>query len=176
MKTYVETNRLIMRSWSESDVEPFIQLNADDEVMEFFPNTLSQNETLSFIKKIENQFHKWGFGWFAVEHKETGLFIGFIGLSKPEFQSHFTPCVEIGWRLDKRFWNRGLATEGAKAVLELGFDQYDLEEIYSFTTTENKASESVMKKIGMRKVGSFRHPMIPEANPLCEHLLYRITR
>jgi len=107
--------------------------------------------------------------------KETNEFAGFIGLAVPAFEAHFTPCVEIGWRLAARFWDRGLATEGAATVLACAHNSLGLEQIVSFTVVENFASRRVMEKIGMIRDlrGDFDHPRIPKEHPLCRHVLYR---
>ena len=113
---------------------------------------------------------------YAVELKESGEFIGFIGLSIPRRPLPFSPCVEIGWRLARRFWGHGYATEGARASLTVGFEQLGLPEVVSFTALDNLPSRAVMKRIGMRNTGrDFDHPAIPEG-PLRRHCLYSITR
>ena len=173
--TYIETPRLILRSWKESDYLPFIDMNADEDVMKYFPNILSKEESLQTIDQVLEHFDKWSYGVFAAELKEDQEFIGAIGLSHPTFNASFTPCVEILWRLSKQYWGQGYATEGARAVISYAFNTLGLKEIYSFTTLNNTASENVMKKIGMRKIGVFHHPKLPEENPLCEHLLYRLN-
>ncbi len=164
-----------MRKWLESDYEPFIALNADADVMQFFPNTLSREETLAQIGRIGTHFEKYGFGLFAVERKDNGQFIGLTGLVQVNFESHFTPCVEIGWRLSKPNWGQGFATEAAKECIEYGFNKLDLKEVYSFTSVHNKRSEKVMKKIGMHKAGEFDHPLLDKGSFLERHVLYKLT-
>lgn len=164
-----------MRHWQESDHEPFIQLNMDEEVMEFFPSTRTREETLMQIERIKSRIDELGYGFFAVERKDNGQFIGFTGLTHPGFESYFTPCVEIGWRLSKANWGYGFATEAAKACLQFGFDTLKLNEIYSFTTVHNQRSEQVMKKIGMIKIGLFDHPAMEDGHALKQHVLYKIT-
>jgi ribosomal-protein-alanine N-acetyltransferase len=88
----------------------------------------------------------------------------------------FSPCIEIGWRLHKKIWNKGYATEGAKACLKYGYENLNLQDVYSFTSKNNKRSEHVMEKIGMIKIGEFYHPKIDRNHPLCEHVLYKITK
>src|ERR1700757_2509590 len=113
----LQTPRLRLRRWRAADSEPFAEMNADPRVMEYFPKLLTREESNTLIARIEERFEKSGFGLWAVEVVEGGRFAGFIGLSVPHFQAHFTPCIEIGWRLSAEFWGRGLATEGARAVL-----------------------------------------------------------
>ncbi len=173
--TYIETDRLLLRSWQSSDQEPYIQMNQDPEVRKYFPALLSREESLAHIGVINKHIRTYGYGLFAVELKATHDLIGFIGFSHPGFNSHFTPCVEIGWRLATPFWGQGLATEGAAACLDAGFQKWALTDIYSFTSVHNQPSEKVMVRIGMTRQGTFAHPSIPADNWLCEHVLYKIS-
>ncbi len=171
----IETQRLILRQWKAKDKPIFAELNADPEVMTFFPSLLTISESDSFVDRCVAMIEKEGFGLFAVELKESGAFIGFIGLCPATFESDFTPCIEIGWRLHKQYWNRGYATEGAKKVLEFAFDTLGKTEIFSFTSLLNLPSISVMEKIGMEKVREFDHPKLLVDDALCRHVLYRVT-
>jgi RimJ/RimL family protein N-acetyltransferase len=128
----IETPRLVLRGWRPSDREPFRRMNGDPRVMEHFSSVLSPRESDDLAARIEAHFARHGFGLFAAELRENGAFAGFIGLSVPTFEAHFTPSVEIGWRLDAAYWRRGLATEGARAVLGYGFEVLELDEIVSF--------------------------------------------
>ena len=172
----LETPRLILRRWKASDREPFAHLNADPRVMRYFPSTLSRAESDEIAERIEQGITERGWGFYAVELRERGNFIGFIGLSVPGFEAHFTPCVEIGWRLAAEFWNRGLATEGARAVAAHAFEKLKLAEIVAFTTEQNLPSRRVMEKIGMSHdpLDDFDHPKLAENHPLRRHVLYRL--
>jgi len=174
---HVETPRLLLRGWREADREPFARLNADPRVMRQFAAVLTREESDGAIDWIEGQFAAHGLGPFAAELRGTGEFIGFIGLSVPSFEAHFTPCVEIGWRIAAEYWNRGLASEGAAEVLRFGFETIGLREIVSFTVSANVASRRVMEKIAMRRrpEDDFDHPRLPEGHPLRRHVLYRAT-
>lgn len=174
----IETPRLILRHWQDSDIEPFIKINQDEEVMEYFPKVFSAGETIALVEKIKNKFATHGFGWYAVELKETHKFIGFIGLNIPDFEASFTPCVEIGWRLAKEYWGQGLAVEGARKCLEIGFNEFNLDEIVAFTAKINLRSERVMQKLGMVRdyAGDFYHPKVPRKHELSLHILYRLTK
>jgi RimJ/RimL family protein N-acetyltransferase len=172
---FIETPRLVLRQWKETDQEPFVQLNMDNDVMEFFPSLSTKEESLAQIARVVDHINEYGFGFFAVERKDNNRFIGFTGLSHPRFESHFTPCIEIGWRLSKANWNQGFATEAAKACLQFGFDTLKLSEIYSFTAVNNIRSENVMKKIGMIKEGYFEHPSVEDGHILKKHVLYKIS-
>lgn len=172
---FIETQRLILRDWKLSDHELFIALNADPAVMEFFPSVQTPEATLAQIERITEHLRAHGYGFFALERKDNGEFIGFTGLSRPRFESHFTPYIEIGWRLSKANWNLGFATEAAKACLEFGFTELKLKEIYSFASVYNRRSENVMKKIGMLHDGFFEHPSVEEGNWLKRHVLYKVS-
>lgn len=150
------------------------EINADPQVMEFFPGIQSKDETLAFIKKMQKQFAEKGFCYFAVDLLESGEFIGFIGLSEQTFKAAFTPCIDIGWRLKRPAWNNGFATEGAKRCLEYAFHQLHLSKIYAITPAINLKSERVMKKTGMKKAGHFKHPLLKEDKRLENCVLYEI--
>ena len=146
--------------------------------MEYFPSTLSRAESDALAARIDAHFSRHGFGLWAVEVPGVTPFAGFIGLSIPRFVAHFTPCVEIGWRLATAHWGRGYATEGAHAVLAFGFDTLGLDEIVSLAVVGNQRSRRVMEKIGMRHSPSedFEHPLLSEGHPLRRHVLYRIGK
>jgi RimJ/RimL family protein N-acetyltransferase len=177
MLSELQTERLILRPWIESDREPFARMNADPAVMEFFPACLSRAESDQAVDWIEAHFRQHGFGIFAVELLSEQAFIGFTGLSVPRFEAHFTPCVEIGWRLANAYWGQGLATEAARATVEYGFESVGLDEIVSFTVPANVRSRAVMEKLGMTHDPSddFDHPSLPEGDPLRRHVLYRLN-
>jgi len=174
----LRTTRLRLRRWLEADREPFAALNADPQVMEYFPARLTTQQSDRLIEAIEDGFEQRGFGLWAVEVCATETFIGFAGLSEPSFESHFTPAVEIGWRLARSAWGEGYATEAAKASLAFGFEGIGLDQVVSFTSTENMRSRAVMERIGMSHDpdDDFDYPDLPDADPLRRHVLYRIDR
>ncbi len=174
----VETDRLILRTWKDEDVAPYYEINQDLRVIEFLLGPMTMEEVKNFIESCNKNFHKKKFCLFAVDIKTTGAIIGFIGLSEPTFNAHFTPCVEIGWRLGSQYWSNGYATEGAKAVLQYGFNKCNLNEIVSFTAQENTRSIRVMERIGMKKDfnGDFDHPKLKSDHPLSKHVLYRVQK
>ena len=178
MKQKHETHRLILRNWLESDLEPFFKLNSDPNVMEFMPNLLTREQSDEMAKSISNEFKLNGFGLWALEIKETGKFIGFTGLNRPKFASHFTPCVEVGWRIQYESWGNGYATEAAQKALEIGFDKFDLEQIVSFTVPQNVRSINVMKKLGMTydSKDDFDHPKLNIGHHLRRHVLFRLNK
>lgn len=172
---YLETSRLKLRDWEEADLEPFSRLNADEDVMTYFPKTLSAEETKVFYQSIVAELKECGFGLYAVEVKQNNEFIGFIGFHRATFEADFTPCIEIGWRLKKEAWGKGYATEGASACLEYGFKEFGFREVYSFTADANKPSKNVMIKIGMSFIKMFDHPKVEKDSPLKKHVLYHIA-
>jgi RimJ/RimL family protein N-acetyltransferase len=171
-----ETERLILRHWRESDKEPFARMNADSRVMEFLPALLTRQESDTLADRIEARLTERGFGLCAVELKVQGVFIGFVGLSEPRFQAHFTPCVEIGWRLSAEYWGQGLASEGARRIIRYAKEELALRELVSFTSARNLRSRRVMEKIGMTHDpgDDFDHPNLPDRHPLSRHVLYRV--
>jgi len=171
----IETPRLILRRWRDTDVDAFANINASPEVMHYFPNTLSREDTDQMMVRLHQHFEDWGYGFYATEMKLSGEMIGFIGLGHPRFENEFTPCVEIGWRLDHRYWNQGLATEGAIAVKDYAFQELKLPDLYSWTATINKPSERIMQKLGMSYIKNFIHPNLDANHPLAEHVVYRLS-
>jgi RimJ/RimL family protein N-acetyltransferase len=171
----VETARLRLRDWRDQDREPFYRMNSDPRVMEFFPAPLSREESDALVDRIEAHQQRHGFTFFAAELRPTAQFIGFIGIVHTPFEAHFTPCVEIGWRLAAEAWGQGLATEGAQAVLRFGFHDLKLPEIVSLTVPSNLRSRRVMEKLGMtcNPADDFDHPRLPQGHPLRLHVLYR---
>ncbi len=209
--------RLILRPWLESDREPFAALNADPQVMEFYPSTLTRPESDAMVDRIQARFDESGWGLWAVEMlrarlpdqdspqetspvssknsvlgisdsslpqtdrpqelSKNGPFIGYVGLSVPRFEAHFTPCVEIGWRLAREFWGRGLATEAARVACRFGFEQLGFNEIVSFTAATNERSRRVMRRLGMTHdpEDDFDHPSLPEGHPLRRHVFFRLA-
>jgi ribosomal-protein-alanine N-acetyltransferase len=172
------TARLRLRQWREEDLAPFAALNADPQVMEFFPKVLTRAESDAVAGRIRDHFARHGFGLWAVEAPGVVDFMGFVGLAVPSFEAHFTPCVEIGWRLAREHWGHGYATEAATAALAFGFVDRALEEIVAFTVPANIPSRRVMGRLGMRRLPAddFEHPAIADGHPLRSHVLYRLRR
>jgi RimJ/RimL family protein N-acetyltransferase len=174
----IHTPRLELRAWRDDDLPAFAALNCDPRVVEFLRKALDRAESDELAARIRDSFARRGFGLWAVEVPGVAEFIGFVGLSAPGFEAHFTPCVEIGWRLAHEHWGFGYATEAAHAALEFGFGRLALDEIVSFTTRENWRSRRVMERIGMTRSAAddFDHPAIADGHPLRRHVLYRIRR
>ncbi|HKM91290.1 MAG TPA: GNAT family N-acetyltransferase [Candidatus Acidoferrales bacterium] len=174
----LETERLILREWRRSDLQPFSRINADPRVMEFLPAPLSPQQSDRFVDQIERHIQDYGFGLSAVELRQDHSFIGFIGLAVPSFQANFTPCVEVGWRLSADHWGHGLASEGAREILRYAFEDLKLDALVSFTVPANMRSRRVMEKLGMTRdpAEDFDHPNLPHGHPLRRHVLYRLRR
>ncbi|CAN2532940.1 Acetyltransferase [Methylocapsa aurea] len=172
------TKRLRLRGWRDSDLEPFAELNADPRVMQFYPRTLDRARSNASADRIRAKLNVRGFGLWAVEAPDVAPFLGYVGLAEPAFCSHFTPCVEIGWRLAYPYWGQGYATEAATAALDHAFHALSLSEVVSFTALGNRRSRRVMQRLGMSYSASddFEHPDIPVGHPLRPHVLYRLGR
>lgn len=174
------TARLLLRGFRGSDLAALAALNADPRVMEYLRGPMSLQDSAAQLARFRQHWEEHGFGWWAVEVPGVAPFIGWVGLARPRFEAHFTPCVEIGWRLAAAFWNQGYATEGAREALRFGWELSSppLEEIVAFTAAGNARSRRVMGKLGMRHevTDDFDHPALPEGHSLRRHVLYRVRR
>jgi RimJ/RimL family protein N-acetyltransferase len=172
----LRTDRLSLRRWRLADRAPFAALNADPEVMRWFPATLSRRESDELADRIEAGFERDGWGLWALEERASGRFVGFTGLARPGFEAHFAPAVEIGWRLARDAWGRGYATEAAGAATTFAFEVAGLDTLVSFTAEGNARSRAVMRRLGMRHdpAEDFDHPGLPPGHPLRRHVLYRL--
>ena len=174
----IETERLRLRAFLDADREPFAALNADPEVMEFMPRALSREESDTFIDLTIQRWAERGYSQWALERRHDGAFVGFTGLSAPGFDAHFTPAVEVGWRLARQAWGHGYATEAGRAAVRYGFATVGLEEIVSFTTVANERSRRVMERLGMTRdpADDFDMPNLPAGHPQRPHVLYRLRK
>lgn len=172
----IKTPRLLLRNWKDSDVGVFVEMNRDPIVMRHFPSVLDRRASERLAKRIRGDIEQRGWGWWAVEHE--GSFIGFTGLAPVRFAAHFTPAVEIAWRLVAGAWGQGFATEAAGAALGVGFTEVGLEEIISMTTPANTRSRAVMERLGMTRdpAEDFDHPLLPAGDEHRRHVLYRLSR
>ncbi|HEY4363922.1 MAG TPA: GNAT family N-acetyltransferase [Bryobacteraceae bacterium] len=170
----IETARVRLRGWVEEDLEPLVAMCADARVMEFFPSVASREDTEAMLGRIRSHHARYGFGPWAMEVE--GEFAGALGLNWVRYETSFTPCVELGYRMRAEFWGRGLATEAGRAALRYGFETLGLEEIVAFTIPANQRSRRVMEKLGLVYSGEFEHPLVAERHPMRRHVLYRIAR
>jgi len=172
-----ETERLRLRQWIAADRDAFAALSADPEVMRYYPHVLSREAADRTVDAWSAELAARGWSNWAVARRDTGEFVGAVGITVPRRQLPFMPCVEIGWRLARAHWKQGYATEAARAALRLGFETLALEEIVSFTALVNTPSRAVMERLGMSDSGEdFDHPALPEGHPLRRHCLYRLGR
>jgi len=172
------TPRLRLREWRDSDLAPFAALNADAQVMRYFPEPLDRAASDALVGRIRDHFVRHGFGPWAVEISGVAECAGFVGLMVPAFEAHFTPCVEIGWRLARAVWGRGYATEAARAALDYAFTALKADEVVAMTVPSNRPSRAVMERLGMTRdpADDFDHPNLPVGHALQRHVLYRKRR
>lgn len=175
---HIETPRMILREWKQSDRAPFARMNGDPVIMEYLPRSLTEKQSNDLVDRFNAHFKAHGYGLYATENKDSGDFMGFVGLRKVPFDAPFTPAVEIAWRLDYEFWGQGYCQEAACGVLDHAFGDLGLKEIVSFTVHDNTRSIGVMEKIGMSrdKKGDFDYPGMREDHPLGRFVLYRIGK
>ena len=171
---FIQTPRLMLRPWKETDIPAFRALNADHDVMRHFPSVLTAEESDALAESIQTRTRKQGFGLLALEIPGVTDFAGFVGLNVPSFDSSL---VEIGWRLHKNCWGHGFATEAAATVLEVGFSRLGMKSICSFTAVTNIPSERVMQRLGMEHhpEKDFNHPALPPDHRLSRHIFYLMT-
>lgn len=173
----IETARLILRPFEAGDTEAFVALNADRNVMRYYPHAYTRDFSLECLGNYAARWRDDGFGFAAVIEKATGAFLGLNGLSYFRIALPFAPVVEIGWRFVPSAWGKGYASEAARAWLAFGFESKGLEEIVSFTAHQNTPSQKVMQRIGLRRHAAydFDMPSLPDGHPLRPHLVYRTT-
>jgi RimJ/RimL family protein N-acetyltransferase len=175
--TRLQTDRLLLRSWTSSDVDALAALSADPETMRYFDALPGREQIELLVDRQQAALAAGEPGLFAVETRHDGRFIGFVGLAVPRFEADFQPCVEIGWRLAREAWGHGYATEAAEAVLRHAFETLGLTAVVSFTAVVNQPSRAVMRRLGMRRDpdGDFEHPSVAPGHPIRPHVLYRLT-
>ena len=173
----LETERLRLRQWRESDWSMFAEMNANPEVMAYFPKRIQAGESWHLAEKCQQLIARQGWGLWAVAFKESEQFIGFVGLHTPGVDLPFSPCLEIAWRLHRPFWGKGYASEAANEALAFAFESLLVNEVLSFTSCSNQPSRRVMERLGMVNTHhNFTHPGLTPNHPLAEHVLYAISR
>jgi len=170
------TGRLVLRGWRDDDRDAWAAMNADPVVMRYFPDPLTREQADAMLDRMNAALEAQGWGLWALERLDTGELIGFTGLAVPRYDLPFTPCVEVGWRLARSAWGRGLATEAAREALRVAFDEVGLPEVVAMTSVANTPSRAVMERLGMTRdpADDFEHPGVPPGHPLRPHVLYRI--
>ncbi|MFE9798568.1 GNAT family N-acetyltransferase [Streptomyces goshikiensis] len=149
--TEIRTPRLLLRRWSDDDLVPLSEINADPEVMRWIGDgsTLDLDGTAEDIERFEDEWDEEGFGPFAVELLASGELIGVVGLSVPEWLPEVLPAVEITWRLGRSYWGQGYASEAAQATLEFALQDRGLDRVIAINRAGNDDSENVIRKLGM---------------------------
>ncbi len=177
MPEALRTSRLLLRRWRREDRDPFAAMNADPDVMRFFPRPLTREESDAFVDRIEASFAERGYGLWAVEILDGGRFVGFVGLSDVNPVTPYGGALEVGWRLAAGAWGFGYATEAAAGSLDDALDRLGAEEVVSLTAVVNEPSQAVMRRLGMHRdpADDFDHPVVPEGHPVRPHVLYRIS-
>ncbi|WP_444936840.1 GNAT family N-acetyltransferase [Microbulbifer sp. JMSA004] len=170
------TERLQLRQWREDDKSVFAEMNADPRVMEFFPSLLTRQQSDAGVDRSITHIEKYGWGFWALELRDTNEFLGFVGMKNVTEDLPFTPAVEIGWRLAFPHWGKGYASEAAQASLDVAFNTLNLSEVVSFTALQNLRSQRVMERLGMQRDSLvFEHPLVPNDSNLQRHCLYRLS-
>lgn len=169
-----KSERLGFRPWTQADYELLNSLCGDPLVMKHFPSTLNPTEVQEFLDRLQLHYKTNGYCYFLAELRATGAGIGFIGLAYQNYESEYTPCVDIGYRLFSKYWGQGLATEGSRFMIEVARDYYNLKQLRAFATQGNKDSIAVMQRIGMQYVGSFTHPKLLDYPKLANCVTYQI--
>jgi len=176
--TELRGGRVLLRDWRDSDLDPWAEMNADPEVMEYFPARLDRAEADAMAERIRTHLdeHRWGL--WALEVPGEIDFAGFVGLAEATFEAHFTPAVEVGWRLARPAWGHGYASEAARLALGFAFDELGCDEVVSFTAQGNLRSRAVMERIDLSRdpADDFDHPRVEPGSPLRRHVLYRTPR
>lgn len=174
----IETNRIALRGWRESDKAAFADMNQNPDVMAFLGPPLSQEKSDAAVDAQMALIERGEPAFWAIERLVDHAFMGFVGVKTINFEAHFTPGFEIGWRLGEQFWGKGYATEGARIALKYSFSTWSMERIYSFTVPANTRSQAVMHKLGMHRVvdGDFEYPNLDHDDPLSHHVLYHVDK
>ena len=177
MNPSLRTGRLLLRPWREADVAAFVRMSADPAVMEFLSPPPDRVAAEAWVARVREHWRRRGFGQWVVEMPGDTEFVGVVGLARVAYEAHFTPAVEIAWRLARAHWGRGYATEAARAALDYGFGRLGLDQIVAVTVPANWRSRRVMERLGMTRAPEedFDHPRLPDG-PLKRHVLYRRRR
>lgn len=166
------SERLGFRVLQEEDLDVMHGIFSDPVVMEFFPSVMTRDQTIEFIKRMQRLYEERAHCFFGVEVLSAEELIGFIGLGYSDFESDFTPVVDIGWRLAQKAWGKGYATEGAERCLLYAKEKLGMKKMHAIAPKINIKSIKVMQKTGLEYVKDFQHPKIPKTSPLKTCVLY----
>jgi len=174
----LRTARLAMRTWRDEDAARLAELHASPEMMRFLGGPMSRADCDAMLARMRAHWEARELGAWALTLRDTGELVGLAGIVVPRFETRFTPCVEILWRLAPAQWGRGLVTEAARAALDDGFDRLAFDEVLAFTVAQNERSWRVMDRLGMTRdpADDFDHPLVEEGSPLKRHMVYRVAR
>jgi RimJ/RimL family protein N-acetyltransferase len=173
----LRTARLVLREWRDDDLAGFAEMSADPAVMEYLRALPDRAAVDAWAAQTRDHWRQHGFGQWVAEIPGAAPFIGVVGLAVVGYEAHFTPAVEVAWRLARPYWGQGYASEAATAAIDFGFSRLALDEIVAITVPANRRSRAVMERLGMTRdpADDFAHPRLPEG-PLKSHVLYRLRR
>ncbi len=170
------SRRLWLRPWRPEDAAPFAALSADPAVMAYLPSCLDAAAAWRLAERCQSYIDRQGWGFWALERRDTGEFIGLTGLHRFAAHLPIAPGLEVGWRLARAFWHQGYAKEAAETALDFAFQQLQEPWVCAFTSEGNRASWGLMERLGMARCPEdFDHPDFPPGHPLARHRLYRIA-
>ena len=173
----LETEHLILRQWKEEDLTPYAKLTSSKEVMKYFPKTLTAEQSNTAARKFTKLLEERSWGFWVVEKKSSGAFLGYAGLHVPKTQFPFSPCVEIAWRMEDKYWDNAYVVETGEKIIDYAFEVLGLEELVYFSSIQNEKGETLAKALGMKREDkSFNHPFVELEHTLSEHYLYRIKK
>jgi ribosomal-protein-alanine N-acetyltransferase len=174
----IETPRLLLRHWRDADIEPWVAMNLDPRVTEFFSSTYTRESAELTASLRRRELDELGYGWWVVEVRGAAPFAGVVCLREVPFEAHFTPAREVGWRFAPEHWGNGYATESARGALAHAFAGLGWDEVVAMTAVLNVRSQRVMQRLGMTRDPNddFDHPKVEEGSPLRRHILYRMRR
>jgi RimJ/RimL family protein N-acetyltransferase len=178
MHPTLQTARLVLREWRDDDVAPFSVMSTNPLVMQYLTKLPDESAIERWVDNVRAHFRLHGFGLWAIEIPGIAPFVGFAGLTVVPYEAHFTPAIEVAWRLSPEYWRKGLVTEAATAALNVGFRSLEFQEIVANAAINNSASIRVMERLGMNRNpdDDFDHPLKPQQDPLRRQVLFRIHR
>jgi len=173
----LETKNLLLRQWKEEDLEAYAKLTSSKEIMKYFPRTLTREQSDKAARKFQKLLEERSWGFWAVEEKSSGQFIGYAGLHAPATKFPFSPCIEIAWRMQDKYWDNGYVLEAGRVIIRAAFEIFALDEVVYFSSLKNLKGEKLASALNMKKEDeNFNHPFVELEHELSEHYLYRIKK